>query len=150
MSDSLPVFPVPTTYESLPVQIQAVQWDGTAEHAVGIVDWIHQHGRNASYSCDPVTKPCSGTDKNHVLIIRTLEGNMAAEPGAWIIKGTEDEFYPCKDSVFQRKYRLVRGHRAPEINVTVPVITIQGGTPPPVSPAMVAQQIMRMRGLRRG
>lgn len=141
MSDPLPVFPLPSTYESLPVSIQAVRWDGTAHHAVSIVDWIHQHGRNASYACDPVTKPCSGADEGHLLIIRTLEGNMTAEPGTWIIKGTEDEFYPCKDSVFQRKYREQRTHRAPEINVTVPVINIQGGNPTGITPAMVARMI---------
>lgn len=140
MSESLPVFPVPTTYESLPVTIQAVQWDGTAQHAVGIVDWIHQSGRNASYACNPVAKPCSGTDDRHHLVIRTLEGNMTAEPGTWIIKGTEGEFYPCKDSVFQRKYRELTKHRAPEINITTPVVNIQGGAP---TPGAVAAQLLQ-------
>lgn len=148
MADSLPVFEAPTTYESLPVQVQAVKWDGTAQHAVAIVDWIHQNERNASYTCDDVTKPCSGTDEGHHLIIRTLEGNMAAAPGTWIIKGTEGEFYPCKDSVFQRKYRTLP-HRAPEINITRPVINIQGGPPPGISPAMIAQLVKR-QGIQRG
>ncbi len=41
------------------------------------------------------------------LVIFTLEGNMCAQLGDWIIKGTEGEFYPCKDSVFKRKYEAV-------------------------------------------
>jgi hypothetical protein len=36
--------------------------------------------------------------------IHTLEGVMTAQPGDWIIRGTEGELYPCKPSVFERKY----------------------------------------------
>jgi hypothetical protein len=36
--------------------------------------------------------------------IRTLEGVMRANEGDWIIRGTEGELYPCKQSVFERKY----------------------------------------------
>lgn len=39
------------------------------------------------------------------ITIQTLEGNMICNIGDWVIRGTEGEFYPCKDSVFQRKYR---------------------------------------------
>lgn len=38
------------------------------------------------------------------MTIKTPEGEMRANPGDWIILETEDEIYPCKDSVFQRKY----------------------------------------------
>ncbi len=41
------------------------------------------------------------------LDIKTLEGVMHASPGDWIITGTEGEQYPCKPSVFARKYRQV-------------------------------------------
>ena len=40
--------------------------------------------------------------------IRTLEGVMRANLGDWIIRGTEGELYPCKPSVFERKYELIR------------------------------------------
>lgn len=43
-------------------------------------------------------------DKLQFLIIATPEGEMRANFGDWIIRGTEGEFYPCKDSVFKRKY----------------------------------------------
>lgn len=36
--------------------------------------------------------------------IKTLEGTMRASIGDWIIRGTEGELYPCKPSVFERKY----------------------------------------------
>ena len=42
--------------------------------------------------------------EQYVLVISTLEGEMVANPGDWIIKGVENELYPCKDSIFQETY----------------------------------------------
>ena len=39
--------------------------------------------------------------------VQTLEGPLTIRRGDWLIEGTEGEFYPCKDSVFQRKYEQV-------------------------------------------
>ena len=44
---------------------------------------------------------------NQELGIETLEGNMTARPGDWIIKGVQGEFYPCKDSIFRETYEPV-------------------------------------------
>ena len=41
------------------------------------------------------------------LKIYTLEGNMLAEPGDWIIKGVKGEFYPCKPDIFALTYEAV-------------------------------------------
>lgn len=46
---------------------------------------------------------------NRELFIATPEGVMTVSPGDWVIKGTIDEFYPCKDVVFQKKYELLKG-----------------------------------------
>ena len=35
------------------------------------------------------------------LAIRTLEGNMVADLGDYIIKGIAGEFYPCKPEIFE-------------------------------------------------
>lgn len=58
-----------------------------------------QDGDLARYVSDTVRYTEEGT-----VLIKTLEGTMEAKPGDWIIRGTEGELYPCKDSVFQRKY----------------------------------------------
>lgn len=42
-----------------------------------------------------------------VLRIQTLEGEMTANVGDWIIKGVKGEFYPCKDDIFQATYEPV-------------------------------------------
>lgn len=41
------------------------------------------------------------------LIIKTLEGNMKASIGDWIIKGVNGEFYPCKPDIFKKTYEEV-------------------------------------------
>jgi len=41
------------------------------------------------------------------LIINTLEGDMKASIGDFIIKGVNGEFYPCKPDIFEKTYELV-------------------------------------------
>ena len=41
------------------------------------------------------------------LRIYTLEGDMRAEFGDWIIKGVKGEFYPCKPDIFDATYEPV-------------------------------------------
>ncbi len=38
------------------------------------------------------------------LIIETLEGDMTASMGDWIIKGIAGELYPCKPDIFDATY----------------------------------------------
>lgn len=38
------------------------------------------------------------------LIISTLEGEMRANEGDYIIKGVHGEFYPCKQDIFEESY----------------------------------------------
>ena len=40
-------------------------------------------------------------------VIPTLEGDMVADMGDWIIKGVAGEFYPCKDEIFRQTYEAV-------------------------------------------
>lgn len=44
---------------------------------------------------------------NKFLYIETLEGNMRAEEGDWIIRGVNGELYPCKPDIFEKTYELV-------------------------------------------
>ncbi|WP_302601642.1 hypothetical protein [Ruminococcus sp.] len=45
------------------------------------------------------------TDKK--IVIHTLEGDMTASPGDYIITGVNGEKYPCKPDIFARTYELV-------------------------------------------
>ena len=40
-------------------------------------------------------------------IIPTLEGDMTAGLGDWIIRGVQGEFYPCKPDIFAETYEAV-------------------------------------------
>jgi len=39
--------------------------------------------------------------------IKTLEGEMTAVPGDYIIRGVKGELYPCKPDIFAATYDLV-------------------------------------------
>lgn len=41
---------------------------------------------------------------NKPMIIKTLEGDMVAEKGDWIITGVNGEKYPCKPDIFDKTY----------------------------------------------
>lgn len=52
----------------------------------------------------PEGEVTSVDDRN--LWITTLEGEIKARPGDWIIKGIKGEFYPCKPDIFALTYDL--------------------------------------------
>ncbi|SMX76717.1 hypothetical protein [Brevibacterium antiquum] len=83
-------------YRKMPVTIEAVKHDGTDIY--GIIDWIDQ----AAERNDAVHDPYDGA-----IVIKTLEGNITASPGDYIIKGVQGEFYPCKAAIFEATYEAV-------------------------------------------
>ncbi len=53
----------------------------------------------------PVVIEAYQTDKE--MVIHTLEGDMTAQIGDWIITGLRGEQYPCKPDIFEKSYELV-------------------------------------------
>lgn len=49
----------------------------------------------------------------HTLRIKTLEGDMTASAGDWIIRGVAGEFYPCKPDIFEATYEAFPAEDAP-------------------------------------
>jgi len=43
----------------------------------------------------------------HDVLIKTLEGEMRATYGVWIIKGVNGEVYPCQSDIFDKTYEEV-------------------------------------------
>ena len=82
---------LPKRYASRVVEISSMQLNESSRD--DILSWIRDSGGDASAFAE-----------NGNIVINTLEGQMTASPGDWIIQGTEGEFYPCKPSVFRRKY----------------------------------------------
>ena len=44
----------------------------------------------------------------HNLLINTLEGEMIANIGDWIIQGVNGEIYPCKPDIFEKTYEEIK------------------------------------------
>ena len=85
-----------------PVEIEAMQWDGTHESACQIVTWVQSKKHSlttAHYETDYM--------ENGAVVIKTLEGDMRANPCDWIIRGVANEFYPCRDDIFRATYEVV-------------------------------------------
>lgn len=59
----------------------------------------------AKYRKKPVVIEAVQTQEE--VVIETLEGNMKANPGDWIITGVNGERYPCKPDIFEKTYESV-------------------------------------------
>jgi hypothetical protein len=79
-------------FKKKPVVIEAVQWTG--ENNVEVLQF-----------CDSCYITSSGKTKD--LIISTLEGDMSASIGDYIIKGVKGEFYACREDIFDMTYETV-------------------------------------------
>ena len=53
----------------------------------------------------PVVVEAYKTEKREV--IHTLEGDMIASPGDWILTGVNGEKYPCKPDIFEKTYEKI-------------------------------------------
>ncbi len=82
------------TYRKKPVEIQAMEWLGNnLAHAIEFID--------VEFSVGPDDALLQS------LFIPTLEGEMEAKPGDFIICGVQGEFYPCKPVIFAETYEGV-------------------------------------------
>ena len=75
-------------YRKKPVVIEAVQWTGD-----NVIEMYQFTGIKSI--------KVSNSDE---LIVHTLEGDMIASNGDYIIKGIKGEFYPCKSDIFEQTY----------------------------------------------
>lgn len=85
-------------FRKKPVVIEAMQLDG---QTAAVCQWLKEG--SADYETE--TDPYDG--RKDVVLIRTLEGTMRADPGDWIIRGVKGEFYPCKPDIFAATYEAV-------------------------------------------
>lgn len=92
-------------YRKKPVVIEAVQLckNNTKE----VLEFM---GQKVDLNCDMAFQRweeyCNSV-KNEGLTIHTLEGDIIASIGDYIIKGVNGEFYPCKPDIFDKTYEKV-------------------------------------------
>ncbi len=81
-----------------PIEIEAVQWNGVNR---GEIELFCGHD-NVEFKVDIM-----GTEIIALqLIVKTLEGDMVANRGDFIIQGVEGEYYPCREDIFYKAYQI--------------------------------------------
>lgn len=85
-------------YRKKPVVIEAEQFFNLEDY-LKIVAWARESGSTFADDFQYQT---------NIMIIPTLEGAMTANPGDYIIKGVNGEFYPCKPEIFVKTYEKVK------------------------------------------
>lgn len=82
-------------FRKKPVEIEAVKVPALFDIDARVVldDWLAKHQGD---------RPCRWSGDG--LIIATLEGEMRADVGDWIIRGVKGELYPCKPDIFEATY----------------------------------------------
>jgi hypothetical protein len=78
-----------TKYKKKPVVIEAIRFIGSNYEEIR--EFIGQNTLCSDLS----------------IVISTLEGDMVAQKGDYIIKGVKGEFYPCKPYIFEETYEVV-------------------------------------------
>ena len=86
-------------YRKKPVIIDAIQL--TSESLMDCISFIYP---DISVIDHPTL---IAIRKNKFLYIETLEGDMKAQFGDYIIKGVQGEVYPCKPDIFEATYEKV-------------------------------------------
>ena len=89
-----------TRWRKKPVVIEARQFLNNAS-SYDILHWINHAQSDAG---QPFAEWINAS-----LFIPTLEGQMGAAVGDWIIRGVKGEFYPCKPDIFAATYEPVGG-----------------------------------------
>lgn len=97
-------------YRKKPVEVEAVQFTGVNHREV--CEFIttsveHDHYDEDGFSFDPTDPSADPAEGLGTFTIRTLEGDMTATAGAFIIRGVQGEYYPCKPDIFAATYEPV-------------------------------------------
>ena len=88
-------------YRKKPIVVEAWQWtSGYLELDKTAPKWVMDYKFGVSHEQVRLTQ-------NVKLRIPTLEGEMYADIGDWIIQGVKGELYPCKPDIFEATYELV-------------------------------------------
>ena len=86
-------------YRKKPVEIEAVLL--TSDTVMDVIGFLCPDVMAVDHSLLNTIR------EQEYLTIKTLEGNMRASFGDYIIKGVAGEFYPCRADIFEQTYEKV-------------------------------------------
>lgn len=93
-------------FRKKPVVIEAVQLTDDYDDILCAVEFVFNVGMETSLIGMIATVDRVRQDKG--FHIQTLEGDMFASIGDWVIKGINGEFYPCKPDIFAKTYEPIK------------------------------------------
>jgi hypothetical protein len=88
-------------FRKKPVEIEAIRYVGGAVNRQAVLDFTGLDASNAK------TIYWRSIPQGGEIVIRTLEGDLIASEGDWIIRGVKGEVYPCKPDIFAMTYDAV-------------------------------------------
>lgn len=91
-------------YRKKPVVIEAMKFSGNHDNCLECYMWVNGITERTKYV---IKKAHDHVFENGGIIIKTLEGDMKACFGDYIIKGIKGEFYPCKPDIFELTYEAI-------------------------------------------
>ncbi len=94
-------------FRKLPIEVEAMRFDGL--NTEDVLDWLEPHFADSPAEDIGGTVIAPGVSELSYFTIHTLEGVMRAEPGDWIIRGVQGEFYPCKPDIFEQTHEAIDG-----------------------------------------
>lgn len=92
-------------YRKKPVEVEAIQWTG--DNTLQVIRFMGQDVDFDRYMERDKFSDYVDYARKEGLKIHTLEGEMTASVGDYIIKGVQGEFYPCKPDIFEATYEKV-------------------------------------------
>ena len=89
-------------YRKKPVVIEAIELKNNYDSIVECVEFVFNIGMDSSMIGESAT--VNKVKEEDGFLIPTLEGDMKASFGDYIIKGIKGEYYPCKPDIFEATY----------------------------------------------
>lgn len=118
------------TFRTKPAEVQAARWDGTAQSATPIIEWVLGTEATATYICSDAARCAEHNgDAPHWIKVDDPDGQFFVHIGEWLVRGERGKFDRYSHPAFGAKYEQVTP-------ATAPSLSPDGG-----DPAMTTQDI---------
>lgn len=95
-------------YRKKPVVVEAIRLNSyAAEDIMNVLKFMGQTVNSDYITQEKFSEYCIMCSQGDGLPINTLEGNIKASIGDYIIRGVNGEYYPCKPDIFKKTYEPV-------------------------------------------
>lgn len=96
----------PVRVQKLPVEHEAMFFDGTHENVRAVVEWVQPGRQVGDRSVVWADRKNHRPEDEWWLWLRTLHGTVQVAPGTWVVKGERDA-WPVDAEQFEATYAVV-------------------------------------------